>query len=81
LEYFSSKLGYQAKRGSNLWNQVTMGWKTLLSEIEFVRPMNREELVYCSFWMCPIAPTVESGFLKARAARLHKNDLWCYKDI
>jgi hypothetical protein len=80
LEYFT-KQGHQARRGSIVWNRISTAWKIMINEVEFVRPNNREELASCSFWHCPLAPTIGPGFSKIRAMGLHRNGLRQYKDV
>jgi hypothetical protein len=80
LEYFTRQ-GHQTRRGSIVWSRISAAWKSLLSEVEYVRPKNRDELASYSFWHCPLAPTIGPIFSKTRAAGLHKNRLRRYKDV
>ena len=80
LEYFTISK-HQRKKGSIVWNQVALAWKTILPFVSVRRPNNWEELMSCSFWWLQSNLVMDLGFSAARAAALHKKGLKRYRDI
>ena len=80
MEYFTISK-HQRKKGSIVWNQIALAWKTILPFVSFRRPTNWEELMSCSFWWLESNSATDSGLSAARAAVLHKKGLKRYRDI
>ena len=80
MEYFTINK-HQRKKGSIVWNQVTLAWKTMLPFVSFSRPANWDEVLSCSFWWLQSNSAMNLGFSIARAASLHKRGLRRHRDI
>jgi hypothetical protein len=74
LEYFMLPK-FQAKRESKAWNRIGTSWRSLVKEVQWVKPKIFEEVMNESFWWSEFAVLIGPGFSKSRAAQLHRAGL------
>ena len=77
MEFFMVP-SYQSHLNFLGWNCITLAWKVVFPELQYVPPSNLDELLSCSPWFYPTTSMIGSCFSKLIAFSLHKAGLRRY---